>query len=66
MSAMPDSTLAASERRIADLQRQLDECRAELAARNSEYGERIAHQAASNDVLKVMSRHPATRSRCST
>jgi len=36
MSAMPERTLADTERLIADLQRQLDECRAELAARNSE------------------------------
>jgi len=34
MSAIPDSTLAASEQLIADLQRQLAECRAEHAGRN--------------------------------
>ena len=39
---------------------------AELAARNSEYGERIGHQIATIDVLKVMSASPVTRSRCST
>jgi hypothetical protein len=53
MSAMPDSTLATSERLIADLQRQLAECRAErdealrretattevLDAINSSYGD---------------------------
>jgi hypothetical protein len=58
MSAMPERTLADTERLIADLQRQLGECRAEFAARNSEYGERIAHQSASNEVLKVMSASP--------
>jgi hypothetical protein len=58
MSAMPERTLADTERLIADLQHQLDECRAELAARNSEYGERIAHQSATVDVLKVMSASP--------
>ena len=31
---------------------------AELATRNSEYGERIEHQAATIDVLKVMSASP--------
>ena len=31
---------------------------AELAKRNSEYGERIEHQAATIDVLKVMSASP--------
>jgi GAF domain-containing protein len=58
MSAMPERTLADTERLIADLQRQLDACRAELAARNSEYGERIEHQSATVDVLKVMSASP--------
>ena len=43
---------------IAELQRQLDACRAELAARNSEYGERIEHQSATIDVLKAMSASP--------
>jgi two-component system NtrC family sensor kinase len=58
MSAMPERTLADTERLIADLQRQLDACRAELAARTSEYGERIQHQSATVDVLKVMSASP--------
>ena len=58
MSAMPERTLADTERLIADLQHQLTECRAELATRNSEYGERIAHQSATVDVLKVMSASP--------
>ena len=43
---------------IAELQRQLDECRAELAARNSAYSERIEQQSATIDVLKVMSVSP--------
>ena len=58
MSAMPERTLADTERLIADLQRQLDACRAELAARNSEFGERIEHQSATIDVLKAMSASP--------
>ena len=38
--------------------RELRERTAELAERNSEYGERIEHQAATIDVLKVMSASP--------
>jgi hypothetical protein len=43
---------------IADLQRKLDARTAELAQRNSEYGERIEQQSATIDVLKVMSASP--------
>src|SRR5262245_33291064 len=43
---------------IAELQRKLDEARAELEARNSAYSERIAYQAATNAILKVMSASP--------
>ena len=43
MTAMLDAAAADPQRTIAELQRQLDECRAELAARNSEFGERIVH-----------------------
>src|SRR5262252_1330853 len=49
MNATPDSTLADSAQLIADLQRQLAECRAE---RN----EAIEYQTATSDVLKVISR----------
>jgi class 3 adenylate cyclase len=59
MSATRDSTADDPQQTIADLKRQLAERTAELAARNSEYGERIQHQAAANDVLKVMSASPA-------
>jgi GAF domain-containing protein len=58
MTATLDSTAVGLQRANAELQRQLDECRAELAARNSQYGERIKHQAATNDVLTVMSASP--------
>jgi two-component system, NtrC family, sensor kinase len=58
MTAAIEAALADPQQTIAELRRQLDECRAELAARNSEYGERIAHQSATVDVLKVMSASP--------
>ncbi len=58
MSATFDEAAADPQRTIAELRRQLDECRAELAARNSEFGERIEHQSATIDVLKAMSASP--------
>ena len=60
MTARLDTAVADLQRDNAELRRQLDACRAELAARNSEFGERIAHQSATIDVLK------AIRSPCST
>ena len=44
--------------RSAETYRELQERTAALAARNSEYGERIEQQAATIDVLKVMSASP--------
>ena len=58
MSATFDEAAVDPQQTIAELQRQLDECRAELAARNSEFGERIEHQSATIDVLKAMSASP--------
>jgi GAF domain-containing protein len=58
MTARHDSALADLQRDNAELRRQLDACRAELATRNSEYGERIEHQSATIDVLKAMSASP--------
>jgi len=58
MTATPDNAAPDPQQIIAELQRKLDESRAELAARNSAYSERIAYQAAANDVLKVMSASP--------
>ena len=58
MTATQDHAAPDPQQIIAELQRKLDEARAELAARNSAYTERIAYQAAANDVLKVMSGSP--------
>ena len=58
MTATPDNAAPDPQQIIAELQRKLDESRAELAARTSAYSERIAYQAAANDVLKVMSASP--------
>ena len=51
MSAIPDSKLADSERLIADLQRQLAECRAER-------DEALAQQTATAEVLQVINSSP--------
>src|SRR5947209_11771062 len=59
MTATQDNTGPDPQQIIAELQRKLDEARAELAARNSAYTERIAYQGAANDVLKVMSASPS-------
>jgi len=58
MTATLDNAAPDPQQIIAELQRKLDESRAELAARNSAYSERIAYQDAANDVLKVMSASP--------
>ena len=58
MTTTLNAAAADPQRTIAELQRQLDECRAELAARNSEFGKRIEHQSATIDVLKAMSASP--------
>jgi hypothetical protein len=43
MSATFEEAAVDPQQTITELQRQLDACRAELAARNSEFGERIVH-----------------------
>jgi len=52
MSAIPDSTLADCQQLVADLQRQLTECRAER-------DKALEYQTATSDVLKVISRSTA-------
>jgi hypothetical protein len=53
MNATPDSTLADPAQLIADMQRQLAECRAER-------DEAVEYQTAASDVLKVISRSTLT------
>jgi GAF domain-containing protein len=57
-AATPDKPVLDPQLVIADLERRLNEVRAELVARNSAHSERIAYQAAANDVLKAMSASP--------
>jgi hypothetical protein len=55
MTATLDPAAGYPQQTIAELQRQLDECRTGLAARNSEFGGVIEHQSATIDVLEAMS-----------
>jgi two-component system NtrC family sensor kinase len=52
------TTSAELQRTIAELRQELSERDAALAQRNTEFGERIEHQAATIDVLKAMSASP--------
>ena len=58
MTAPGDDASADLHGTIAALRRQLDERAGELAARDSAYGERIAHQSATSDVLRAMAASP--------
>jgi GAF domain-containing protein len=68
MTAPPDDTTTDTSAIIAALRAERDAGQAReatltkaLAARNSEYGERIEHQSATIDVLKAMSASPGDR-----
>src|SRR5690348_6266546 len=58
MSATTDQELAELRSATEQLQRERDAALTALARRNTEYGERIEHQAATIDVLKAMSASP--------
>src|SRR5471030_3237720 len=62
MATTQEEMIAEMQRTIAELRRERDAARAErdatLAQRKNEYSERIEHQAATIDVLKVMSASP--------
>jgi two-component system NtrC family sensor kinase len=65
MTAAPDSTFTTPEQRIADLQRQLVECRAELDKAQrylnetmTERDEALAREAATAEVLGVINSSP--------
>jgi GAF domain-containing protein/nitrogen-specific signal transduction histidine kinase len=58
MATTQDETIAELQRANADLRRELNERDAALAQRDSDYDERLAHQAATVDVLKAMSASP--------
>jgi len=58
MNATPDNTLADSEQLLADLQRELGECRAKLTERTAERDEALAQQTATAEILQAINSSP--------
>lgn len=62
MTATQDETIAEPQRAVVALQERLG---AALTTRTSEYDERVAQQAATIDVLQIVSTSPGAMNSCS-